>query len=112
MAFYGPHGLGDAVAPHGSRYGFVGKYGIGIHLHIFAGVKLGKCPGSLCHDAVAVGGVCPLIREGFQLPGRIRSVRANPGDNVAADGVAHPVCDEGVFPGNIQLDQVSAQLHT
>ena len=112
MAFHRPHSLRDSVAAHGSCHGFIRKYRICVNLYIVAGIQLRECAGPFCHDAVAVGSICPLVGKGFQLPGRVGAVRPYPGNDMAADGMSHPVGYKGVLPGNIQLHQMSSHLHT
>ena len=111
VALHRPHGLGDAVAPHGACHRLVGEHGVGVGLHVVAGIELGEAAHALGGDAVAVGGVGPLVGEGLQLAGGVGAVGPHPGDDVAADGVAHPVGDKGVLPGDVNLDQVAPQLH-
>ena len=98
VALPGPHGLGDAVAPHGPGGGLVGEHAPGVPLHVGAGVELGEGAHALGHHAVAVGGVGPLVGEALDLPGGKGAVGPDPGDDVGADGVADPVVDEGLLP--------------
>ena len=110
VALHGPHGLGDAVAAHRAGDRLVREHRVGVHLHVRAGVQLGEGPRALGADAVPVGGVGPLIGERLQLPGRVGAVRADPGDDVAADRVPRAVADEGLLPRHVQLHQVPARL--
>ena len=110
MALPGKHGLGDAIAPHGPGGGPVGKHRPGVALHIGAGVELGEGVHALGVDAVAVGGVGPLVGERLELPGSQRPVRPDVGDDVGADGVADPVGDKGLLPAALQLHKPSPHL--
>ena len=105
-----PHGLGDAVAPHGPGGGLVGEHAPGVPLHVGAGVDLGEGPHALGHHAVAVGGVGPLVGEALDLPGGEGPVGPDPGDDVGADGVADPVVDEGLLTLAVDLHQPAPQL--
>ena len=110
VALPGPHGLGDAVAPHGARHRAVGVHRPAVALQISAGVQLREGAHALGHDAVAVGGVAALVGPGLELPGHQRAVGPDPGDDVGADGVADPVGDEGLLPGALQVHQPAAHL--
>ena len=110
MAFIGEHGLGDAVAPHGARYGLVGIDRVGVALHVGAGVHLRETAHALGGDGMAVGGVGALVGEHFKLSGHIGAVGPHVGDDVELDGVTDPIADEGVLPGDVDLHQPTAQL--
>ena len=108
MALPGPHGLGDAVGPHGAGGRPVGEYGPAVALHVVAGVQLREGAHALCHHTVAVGGVSALVGKGLELPGHQRTVRPDIGDDMGADGVADPVGDERLLPAALQLHQAAA----
>ena len=110
VALPGEHGLGNAVAPHGPGGGTVRIHRPAVALHIGAGVELGEGVHALGHDAVAVGGVGPLVGKRLQLPGNQGPVGPDIGNNVGADGVADPVGDEGLLPAAFQLHQASSDL--
>ena len=110
VALPGEHGLGDAVAPHGPGGGPVRVHRPAVALHIGAGVELREGVHALGHDAVAVGGVGPLVGKRLQLPGNQGAIGPDIGNNVGADGVADPVGDKGLLPAALQLHQSSSDL--
>ncbi|CAN4038416.1 Ribose ABC transporter permease protein, partial [Dysosmobacter welbionis] len=110
VALPGPHGLGDPITTHGAGGGAVGVDRPAVALQIVAGVELGEGAHALGHDAVAVGGVGPLVGPGLKLPGHQGAVRPDVGDDVGADGVADPVRDKGLLPAALQMHQPSPHL--
>ena len=109
VAFHGKHSLGNPISSHGACHRAVGKYRIGICLHIRAGIQLRERAHSLCHYAVTMGRVGPLIGERLQFPGHECPVRPDIGYNMASDSMPYPVAGKGLFPAYIQLDQMASR---
>ena len=103
--------LRHTVAAHGAGGGAVGIDGVGVALEVVAGIELRERAHRLGDDAVTVGGVSALIGEQLGLAGDEGAVRAEPRDEVEANGVADAVGDEGILAGNVQLHQTAAELH-
>ena len=110
VGIVGKGGLGHTVAPHRAGGGLVGEHGIGIQLHIVAGIDLGERAHGLGHDGVTVGGVRALVGEALHLTGGDSAVRTQPGDDMESDGVAHAVGDEGLLTGAVHPDAAPAYL--
>lgn len=108
VALAGEHGLGNAVAPHGPCRRLVGKDAVGVPFHVGAGVQLGEGTHALGHYPVAMGSVGALVGEAFDLAGGKGAVRPDPADDMGADGMAHPVANEGFLPAHVQLYQPAA----
>ena len=61
MGFHSEHGLGDAVAAHGTCGGPVGVNRPCVAIHILAGIGLGEAVQALGGNGVTMGGVILLI---------------------------------------------------
>ena len=110
MALPGEHGLRNAVAAHRARNGPVGENGVSVALHVVARVKLRERAHALCGDAMAMGGICALVREALHLPGGKCAVGPDVGDDMRADGMAHAVGNEGLLPADVKLYAPAAHL--
>ena len=102
--------LRHAVAAHRARRGAVGEHGVGVALHVVAGIVLRERAHRLRHDGVAVGGVGALIGEALHLAGDDGAVLAKPRHDVETNGMAHAVAHERLLAGAVHAYAAPADL--